>query len=98
MKCKASIEEKRKILDGFGGKYYSVQWVKADNTLRECTARKMQHTMFAQGHASKAGVSTVKDKPEMYTCVDVTNEKWVNVNLNNLKKIKCGDVEYIFED
>lgn len=98
MKCKATIEEKRRILDSLGGKFYSIEWVKADKSKRSCTARHMQHNMFVEGHASKAHVSTVAHKKEMYTCVDVTNEKWVNVNLNTLRHVKCGEIDYEFED
>lgn len=99
MKCKGmSLENRRKLLDSFGGKFYSIEWVKADNSKRSCTARHLQHDMFAQGHASKANPSTVAHKKELYTCVDVTNHKWVNVNLNTLKHVKCGDVDIEFED
>lgn len=93
MKCKMNLEERRALLDSFGGRFYSIEWVKADKSVRSCTARHMQHDMFAQGHASKANVSTVAHKPEMYTCVDVSNQKWVNVNLCTLKTVHCGDVE-----
>lgn len=98
MKCKMSIQAKRELLDSLGGKFYSIEWVKASGELRSCTARHMQHDMFAAGHASKANVSTVAHKPEMYTCVDTTNHKWVNVNLNNLKNVRCGSIDIEFED
>ena len=98
MKCKMSIEEKRNLLDSFAGRFYSLEWRKADTSIRSCTARHMQHDMFAQGHASKANVSTVAHKPEMYTCVDSTNHKWVNVNLNKLRHVKCGSVDIEFEE
>lgn len=32
----------------------------------------------------------------MYTCVDVAKQGWVNVNLNTLKHVKCGNVEIEF--
>ena len=99
MKCKNwSIQQRRELLDSLGGKFYSVEWIKSNGELRSCTARHMQHDMFAAGHASKANVSTVAHKPEMYTCVDTTNHKWVNVNLNNLKHVRCGSIDIEFEE
>jgi len=93
----ATLEDKRALLDSFGGKFYSLKWVKKDGTERECTARHMQHDMFTLGHASKALGNPCGDKPHLYTCVDSTNEKWVNVDLNNLKAVKCNGKEYEFE-
>lgn len=98
MKCKMNIKERRELLDSLGGKFYKIEWVKASGELRSCTARHMQHDMFAAGHASKASVSTVAHKANLYTMVDVTNEKWVNVNLNNLKHVRCGSIDIEFED
>lgn len=48
MKCKMSIQAKRKLLDSFAGRFYSIEWV--------------------------------------------------NVNLNNLKHIRCGSIDIEFED
>ena len=98
MKAKMNIKERRELLDSLGGKFYSIEWVKASGELRSCTARHMQHDMFAAGHASKAQANTVAHKPNLYTMVDVTNEKWVNVNLNNLKHVRCGSIDIEFED
>lgn len=96
MKCKMNIDQKRELLDSLGGKFYSVSWIKKDGSSRSCVARHMQHNMFVEGHASKAKVNPAAHKKEMYTCVDVSNEKWVNVSLDKLVSVKCGDVEIEF--
>ena len=98
MKCKMNIKERRELLDSLGGKFYSIEWVKASGELRSCTARHMQHDMFASGHASKAKVSTVAHKPNLYTMVDVTNGKWVNVSLDKLRHVKCGEIDMTFDE
>lgn len=98
MKCKMSIQAKRELLDSFAGRFYSVEWVKSNGEFRSCTARHMQHDMFAAGHASKAQANTVAHKPNLYTMVDVTNEKWVNVSLDKLRHVKCGAVDIEFEE
>ena len=97
MKCKMNLEERRKLLDGFGDKVFNITWVKKDGTIRTCVARKKQHDMFAEGHASKAHTSTVAHKQNLYTCVDKTNGKWVNVSLDKLVAVKCG-VLYEFDE
>lgn len=97
-KMKYSVESKREILDSFAGKFYSVRWIKADGSVREAIVKHLMHKLFAEGHGNKANPSTVANKPEMYTCVDTVKEGWVNVNLNNLKYVKCGKTEYNFED
>lgn len=91
-----SIEERRKLLDSLGGKFYAVVWIKGDGSERACVARHMQHDMFTEGHASLAYENPVAHKPEMYTAVDTDNQKWVNINLNNLKSVKCGGKEWKF--
>ena len=96
MKTNMTCQQKRDLLDSFAGKYYSIDWVKSNGEARQATVQHMQHKMFVGGHASKANVSTVAHKPEMYTCVDVAKQGWVNVNLNTLKHVKCGNVEIEF--
>ena len=96
MKVEMTCEQKRELLDSFGGKFYNVSWVKKDGSSRSCRARHMQHNMFVEGHASKANANSVAHKKELYTCVDTTNEKWVNISLDKLVSVKCGDVEIEF--
>lgn len=99
MKCKNwSIERKRELLDSFKGKYVHIEFLKADKSLRVATVQHMQHAMFAEGHASKAQINTVAHKPNLYTMVDVTNEKWINVSLDKLRHVKCGSVDITFEE
>lgn len=98
MKCKMTCEEKRALLDSFAGKYFSIDWVKSNGEARHATVQHMQHKMFAGGHASKATVSTVAHKKNLYTCIDVAREGWVNINLDTLKRVKCGGVEVDFEN
>ena len=84
------------MLDSFKGKFVSVEWVKADGSTKSCTIKHMVHSKFAGGHASKAQANTVASKPQYYTAVDIIGDKWCNVNLETLKKVKCGSEEYQF--
>lgn len=97
MKC--SVEEKRKILDSFKGKIFSVEFVKKDKSIRKATCKHFVHKAFAEGHASLARENTVADKPEYFTAVELTKEeKWINISLLALKSVKCGTTDITFED
>lgn len=98
MKCKMNLEERRALLDSFKGKIFSVEFVKKDNSVRKATCKHFVHKAFAEGHASLARENTVADKPEYFTAVELTKEeKWININMGTLIKIKCGEVEIEFE-
>ena len=99
MKSKMTLEQKRALLDSFGGRIWSVEWVKGNGEVRKATCKHFIHKAFAQGHASKSGVNTVADKPHLFTACDLAKEhKWVNIDLNHLRHVKCGSVEIDFED
>lgn len=93
---KMTIQNKRNLLNSLAGKFTSVTWTKADGTETTRTIKHMQHDMFAAGHATLAQENTVSSKPEYFTCVDVQGGKWVNINLNTLSRVKCGDVEITY--
>lgn len=97
MKKSMTCQQKRELLDSFAGKYYSIDWVKSNGESRQATVQHKQHKMFVGGHATKANVSTVAHKNNLYTCVDIVKNGWININLETLKKVKCGSVEVEFE-
>lgn len=94
----ATIEEKRKLLDSFGGKFFSVEFIKADKSLRKANCKRFIHAAFTDGHASLAKGNPASHKPELFTACDVDKEEgWININLNTLKKVVCGGKEYNFK-
>lgn len=90
---KYTLDRKRALIDSFAGRFITLRWIKKDGTHTMRLIQHLQHKMFADGHASKAKQSTVADKPQYYTCVDVDGKKWVNVDLSTLYFIKCGGFE-----
>lgn len=94
---KMTIQEKRDLLNSLGGRFIAVTWTKADGTETTRTIKHMQHNLFAAGHATLAQESTVAHKPEYFTCVDVQGGKWVNINLDTLSRVKCGEVDVTYE-
>ena len=99
MKTKMTLEQKRQLLDSFGGKIWSIEWVKKNGEVRKACCKHLIHKEFAKGHASKSGVSTVAHLPKYYVACDLgKDEAWVNLNLETLRHVKCGSVEIDFED
>ena len=97
MKVEMTCEQKRELLDSFGGKIWSCEWTKKSGEIRKATCKHMIHSAFSQGHASKAGANTVAAKKQYYTACDlVKDERWINIDLTTLRSIKCGDVEIEF--
>jgi hypothetical protein len=89
-----NITQRRALLDSLKGKFVLVEWTKADGSVKVCTIKHLVHSKFAGGHASKAQANTVAGKENYYTCVNVSDDKWCNVNLETLKKVKCNGKEY----
>ena len=99
MRQKMTLEQKRALLDSFGGKIWSVEWVKGNGELRKACCKHFIHSKFAQGQASKAEKNTVAHLPKYYSACDLgKDEAWVNIDLNHLRHVKCGSVEIEFED
>ncbi len=68
------------------GKFFTVEFIKKDGTLRKLTGR-LGVKKYLTG-----GVSTVAHKPEYITVYDVQNKGYRNVNLDTIKSFKCGAV------
>jgi len=88
--------KKREILDvaAAKGAFFSVTFVKADNTIREMTCKKWTEKAFTNGSAN-AGVNTCAGIENLYTVVDVVAENkkgtkgaFRNINLDTLLEVK----------
>lgn len=98
MKVAMTREQKRALLDSFGSKFFHVAFEKKDGSLREANCKRMIHAAFTEGHASKALGNPLAHKPEYFTACDMDkDEKWININLDRMKKVKCGGTEYEFD-
>jgi hypothetical protein len=95
MKC--SNEEKRKILDAAGSKFFQVCFKKKDNSIRNMTCKKWEEKAFTHGSAN-AKVSSLAHKPEYYLAVDTAIEEFRAINLSTLISCKVNGKEYKFED
>lgn len=97
MKCKASVEEKRRILEQAGGHFFSATFIKKDNTVRHMQCKKWMEKAFTRG-SKNAAPSPFADKPEYYLAVDTQKEEFRAINLNRLISCKVNGVDYEFED
>lgn len=97
MKVNMNTSQKRALLDSFGGKFFSVEFEKKDGSVRVANCKRMEHKAFTEGHASLAHGNPIAHKPEYFTACDVDkDERWININLEKLHKVKCGGIVYEF--
>lgn len=92
-----TMQQRRDILDSANGKVFSCTFRKKDGSLREMVAKKWMAKSFANG-VEAVGKNTVADKPEYYTCAEVSSGSFKNVNLMTLVKAKVNGKEYNFEE
>lgn len=97
MKCKASLEEKRRVLNQAGSKFFSVDFVKKDGSLRHMEAKKWIESAFSHG-SKNAQASTLAHKPEYFLAVDTAKGEFRAINLNTLVRCKVNGTVYEFED
>lgn len=96
MKCKATIEEKRRILELAGSHFFSACFIKKDNTVRHMQCKRWTEKAFANG-SKNAAPSTLKNKPEYFLAVDTQKEEFRAINLKRLISCKVNGVDYEFE-
>jgi hypothetical protein len=89
------IQAKRALLDSANGKFFSVEFIKKDGSLREMTVKKWIESAFTYG-SDNAQANPVAHKPEMYTAVDMEKGQFRNINLNTLKKVKINGETHTF--
>lgn len=95
MKVKMSVEEKRKLLDSANGRFFAVEFVKKDQSVRKMVCKKWERR-FLRGEPGR-NKNTVSHKPEYYTVAEEAVEGYRNINLLSLRKAKVNGVEYEFE-
>ena len=94
-----SVLEKREILTNIlsKGKFANVKWVSKKNGDESRSVKMFIERLFTSGDKNDVQANPVAHKTNLFSCVDATNYKWVNINLETLKEIKCGDNHYVFE-
>lgn len=69
-----------------GSKVFHAEFVKADNTVRTMGCR-------LQTHVGIKGNGTRKQKENILNVYEMSIQDYRSINLNNLRKVKCGKVE-----
>jgi len=91
-----NVQEKREALQSVlsSGKFAKVMWTKKDGSIAERTIKSFIERLFTSGDKNDVDVNPAAHVPNMFTAVDVGNEKWVNINLDNLIEVKSGSMVY----
>ena len=94
-----SIEQKRELLTSVlsKGKFASVKWVKKDGSVAERVIKLFMEKLFTSGDKNDVQDNPVAHVTNMFTCVDSTNDKWVNINLDALVEIHSNKEVITFQ-
>ncbi len=97
MKVSMTQAQKRALLDSLGGKFFSVTFVKKDGQERQARCKRFENKAFTYGDKSVAQGNPLAHKPEYFTACDIDKEdRWININLDTLKQLKCEGKVYDF--
>lgn len=91
-----SINELRELIKKTNGKIAVVKFIKKNGELRQMSCR-VGVTKGINPNARKCcnGTSNTTAHMEEYMNVyDMQNDGWRKINLETLKYLKCGDIEY----
>lgn len=78
------------VIKRVGGKFFSVEFVKKDGSIRNMTCRRgvVKYT--------NGGTSTVAHIPNLVTVYDTQAKGYRNINLDTVKRVRAGSMEYTF--
>ena len=92
-----NIQDKRALLDSFGGRFFKATWKVKSGEIREANCKRFIHAAFTDGHASTAQANPIAHKPEYFTACDIDkDDKWVNISLETLSEVVCNGKTYKF--
>lgn len=91
-----NVQEKREALQSVlsSGKFAKVMWTKKDGSVAERTIKNFIEKLFTSGDRNDVQANPAAHVNKIFTAVDVGNDKWVNINLDNLIEVKSGSVVY----
>lgn len=76
------------------GKIANIKFVKKDGTERSANVRLWKEAALSSGDRNVVQANTTAHKEEIVTMYDVSNDKWIKVNMNNVIEFKAGGKEY----
>ncbi|ATI15999.1 hypothetical protein Y35_GM000026 [Pseudomonas phage YS35] len=97
-----SVDRKRSILDeAKDGSFFSVEFIKADGTVRKMTCKRQIKSAYANGQFATRK-PTSAGKPHLYTAAEVLNMEegksaFRTINLETLTRAKVNGIEYNFD-
>ena len=88
---KLSNKELRELVEGTKGRIMKVRFIKKDNTERTMICR----TDVKKG---QVGVKRTWSHEHIVTVYDMVKHQYRSIDLNRLKSLHCGKIEYKAED
>jgi hypothetical protein len=91
-----SIQQKRELLMSVlaKGKFAKIKWVKKDGSIAERTIKLWMEHILASGNRNIVQDNPAEHVVKMFSAADVTNDKWVNIDVTNLLEVKSGSTIY----
>ena len=88
---KLSNKELRELVENTKGRIMKVRFIKKDNTER---------TMICRTDVKKGQVGAGRNwsKENILTVYDMVKHDYRNINLDTLREVRCGKIEYKAED
>lgn len=90
------LEQRKQLILSYleKGKIGSITFVKADGSLREASVRLWKEAALSSGDRNQVQENSTAHKPEILTMYDVIGDKWIKVNVGNIKKWAAGGKVY----
>lgn len=94
-----TLTEKRSLVEQAlsGGHFAKIAWKKKDGSLAERVCKKFIERLFTSGDKNEVQANPVAHVTNMFTCVDSTNDKWININLDALVEIHSNKEVITFQ-
>lgn len=77
------------------GKIAKIKFLKKDGNERSTNVRMWKEAALSSGDRNVVQINTTAHKEEIVTMYDVTNDKWIKIDVNNVIEFKAGGKDYV---
>lgn len=91
-----TTEQRQSLLQSAGQRYFSVSFIKKDNTVREMLVKRFEKQAMTDKSGKAVGVNTSEGNMNIFTGVCQEKKAFRKVTLDKLIKVKINGTEYTF--